>query len=125
MMKKFLSMILAAAMLLTLAACSSSNKTDGKDGSDSSQTTSDLQYVLDKGKLVVGVTDFAPMDSKNDKGEWVGFDADMAKAFAKSLGVEAEFVEIAFPSTKAETSATRADFLPLWKRALSMPQATR
>ena len=94
MMKKFLSMILAAAMLLTLAACSSSNKTDGKDGSDSSQTTSDLQYVLDKGKLVVGVTDFAPMDSKNDKGEWVGFDADMAKAFAKSLGVEAEFVEI-------------------------------
>ena len=43
---------------------------------------SDLAYVKGKGKLVVGITDFAPMDYKNEKGEWIGFDADMAKAFA-------------------------------------------
>lgn len=55
---------------------------------------SDLEYVKANGKLVVGITDFAPMDYKDDNGEWIGFDADMAKAFAESLGVEAEFVEI-------------------------------
>ena len=55
---------------------------------------SDLAYVQDKGTLVVGITEFEPMDYKDESGEWVGFDADMAKAFAKSLGVEAEFVVI-------------------------------
>lgn len=55
---------------------------------------SDLAYVQDKGTLVVGITDFEPMDYKDESGNWIGFDADMASAFAKSLGVEVEFVEI-------------------------------
>ncbi len=50
--------------------------------------------MKDKGTLVVGITDFEPMDYKGDGDEWIGFDADMAKAFAESIGVEAEFVEI-------------------------------
>ena len=54
----------------------------------------DLAYVQANGKLVVGITDFAPMDYKDESGEWIGFDADMAKAFAEYLGVEAEFIEI-------------------------------
>ena len=56
--------------------------------------TDDLAYVTGKGTLLVGVTDFAPMDSKDASGEWVGFDADMAKAFGEYLGVAVEFVEI-------------------------------
>ena len=52
---------------------------------------SDLAYVQDKGTLVVGITEFEPMDYKDENGEWIGFDADMAKAFAESLGVTAEF----------------------------------
>lgn len=55
---------------------------------------SDMAYVQEKGTLVVGITDFEPMDYKDASGEWIGFDADMAKAFAESLGVKAEFVEI-------------------------------
>ena len=58
------------------------------------EADSDLAYVKANGKLVVGITDFAPMDYKNEAGEWIGFDADMAKAFAESLGVEVEFIEI-------------------------------
>ena len=46
---------------------------------------SDLAYVKEKGVLVVGITDFAPMDYKNEDGEWIGFDADMAKEFAKKI----------------------------------------
>lgn len=55
---------------------------------------SDLAYVQDKGTLVVGITDFEPMDYKSEDGSWIGFDADMAGAFAESLGVSVEFVEI-------------------------------
>ena len=58
------------------------------------EADSDLAYVQANGKLIVGITDFAPMDYQDENGEWIGFDADMAKAFAASLGVEVEFIEI-------------------------------
>lgn len=55
---------------------------------------SDMAYVKDKGTLVVGITNFEPMDYPDADGNWIGFDADMANAFAESLGVKAEFIEI-------------------------------
>ena len=58
------------------------------------EEVTDLEYVMNKGVLVVGITDFAPMDYKDESGEWVGFDAEMASLFAESLGVDVEFVEI-------------------------------
>jgi len=57
-------------------------------------TDGDVAYIVDKGTLVVGITDFAPMDYKDDNGEWIGFDADMAKIVADKMGVAIEFVEI-------------------------------
>ena len=70
------------------------NTAPDNDAKDNTSGSSDLDYVKEKGTLVVGVTDFEPMDYTDDSGEWIGFDADMAKAFAKSLGVSAEFIEI-------------------------------
>lgn len=71
---------------------------DASDTETPEETTSseesDLAYVQGKGTLVVGITDFEPMDYKDESGNWIGFDADMAAAFAKSLGVSVEFVEI-------------------------------
>ena len=58
------------------------------------EADSDLAYVQANGKLVVGITDFEPMDYKDEAGEWIGFDADLARAFAESLGVDVEFIEI-------------------------------
>ena len=87
-MKKITALALTSAMVLSLAACGGSSS-DTKTSDDSKKASkSDVEYVQDKGTLVVGITDFEPMDYKNDKDEWIGFDADMAKAFAKSLGVE-------------------------------------
>ena len=55
----------------------------------------DVEYIQNKGTLVVGMTEFAPMDYKEaGSNEWIGFDADMAKELAKELGVEIEFVVI-------------------------------
>ena len=59
-----------------------------------SETDSDVKYIQDKGTLIVGITEFAPMDYKSADDEWIGFDADMAKLVAEKLGVEAQFVVI-------------------------------
>ncbi len=89
------------AMLLVLAMCMMSVCAFAED--------SDMAYVKGKGKLVVGITDFEPMDYKNADGDWVGFDADMAKAFAQSLGVEVEFVEIDWDSKVLELNSKNID----------------
>ena len=82
-MKKLFAMMLVLALLLPcLAACGQSN-------------ASDLDYIKDKGKLVVGITDYAPMDCKDENGNWTGFDAEFAQLFAQELGVEVEFFIIA------------------------------
>lgn len=99
--KRLLALLSAGALSVSmLAGCGSTAKTDdtasGSAAADTSASAdSDLEYVKSQGKLVVGITDFAPMDYKEDgSDEWIGFDADMAKAFAESLGVEVEFLEI-------------------------------
>ena len=70
---------------------------------------SDLSYVKGKGKLIVGITDFAPMDYKDADGNWIGFDADLAKAFAEKLGVEAKFVEITWNQKANELKTKNID----------------
>ena len=104
MIKKMFATMLALSMCLSLAACGpkssastsgSSAGTSASSASGSQTAASDVDYVKEKGTLVVGMTDFAPMDYKAEgSDEWIGFDADMAKAFAESLGVEVEFLEI-------------------------------
>lgn len=56
---------------------------------------SDLKYIQDKGKIVVGITEYKPMDYKDENGQWTGFDAEVARLFAQELGVEIEFFVIA------------------------------
>ncbi len=97
-MKKILSVVLCLVMaVLMLAGC----------GAKKEQT--DMEAVKAKGKLVVGITDFAPMDYKDENGEWIGFDADMAKGFAESLGVAVEFVEIDWDNKILELDGKTVD----------------
>lgn len=95
--KKWMAAALALLLVVGLMGCGS-NKTE-----------SDLAAVQAKGKLVVGITEFAPMDYKDESGSWIGFDADMAKAFAKSLGVEAEFIVIDWDSKIMELNNKSID----------------
>lgn len=109
-MKKLTALILSLLMAMSLAACggSSDNKQESTTGATAAEE-SDMAYVKDKGTLVVGITDFAPMDYKDDNGEWIGFDADMAKAFAESLGVDVEFVEIDWDNKALELEGKTID----------------
>ena len=70
---------------------------------------SDVEAIKAKGSLVVGITDFAPMDYKDDKGEWIGFDADMAKIVAEELGVKVEFMEIDWDNKIMELDSGNID----------------
>ena len=94
MKKKIISAVMAMMMTMSLAACGSAQST-GSAASDS-----DVAYIKDKGTLIVGITDFAPMDYKDDAGNWIGFDADMASKVAESLGVNVQFVEIDWECSK-------------------------
>ncbi|HIR56600.1 MAG TPA: transporter substrate-binding domain-containing protein [Candidatus Gallacutalibacter pullicola] len=118
-MKKVLSLIMAAALCIAMPACSStqesssaaessetsSSSTESSEASASeaseasgnaegSAEESDLAYIQDKGTLVVGVTEFEPMDYLDENGEWTGFDADMAREVGAILGVDVEFSSI-------------------------------
>ena len=116
-MKKMFATMLALSMCLSLAACGpkgsastsgSSAGTSGSSASGSQAAASDVDYVKEKGTLVVGMTDFAPMDYKAEgSDEWIGFDADLAKLFAESLGVSVEFQEITW-DYKVEELDSRA-----------------
>ena len=127
-MKKITALVLALLLSLSLAACGGTgNETadnagtanNGQNTSDSSQNTSgdsqdgesDLQYIKDKGTLVVGMTDFAPMDYRDESGEWIGFDADMAKAFGEYLGVDVEFLEINWSNKLMELDTKGIDVI--------------
>ena len=70
---------------------------------------SDVAYIQDKGTMIVGITDFAPMDYKDASGEWIGFDADMARLVAEKLGVEAQFVEIDWDNKIMELESKNID----------------
>ena len=117
-MKKWIALLLAALLVFSLAACSdntpaSDTAETGDTAADAAETAetnsdSDKAYVQEKGTLIVGITDFAPMDYQED-GEWIGFDADMAKAFAESLGVTAEFVEINWDTKIMELDSKNLD----------------
>nr|WP_297706434.1 transporter substrate-binding domain-containing protein [uncultured Butyrivibrio sp.] len=83
MKKRIVALLSMALTAFSLVACGSAQNSQ-----------SDVDYIKNKGTLLVGITDFAPMDYKDSNGEWIGFDADLAKKVGQSLGVNVEFVEI-------------------------------
>jgi len=108
-MKKLLAIILCLAMLFALAACGSTNTASTADKVTDDAGKGDVAYVKEKGKLVVGITEFEPMDFKDASGNWTGFDADMAKAFAKELGVDIEFQIIDWDNKHLELQGKTID----------------
>ena len=95
-MKKLTALLTALVMMMALTIPAFAEQADS-------------DYVKEKGTLVVGITDFAPMDYKDADGNWIGFDADVATAFAKYLGVEVEFVEIEWDNKVLELNAKSID----------------
>ncbi len=96
-----LAIVIALAGILAFAGC---NKQDNAD----TNTNSDLAYVQDKGTLIVGITEYAPMNYKED-GKWTGFDTEFAEAVCAELGVKAEFVVIDWDNKFTELKSKSID----------------
>lgn len=108
-MKKILALILAMVMLVACFA-SCGNAADNTASNDDAAKDSDLAYIQDKGTLIVGITDFEPMDYKEDgSDEWTGFDAELARLVGKELGVTVEFQEINWKMKETELSSKTID----------------
>ncbi|MCH5321630.1 MAG: transporter substrate-binding domain-containing protein [Eubacterium sp.] len=108
-MKKVLSVLLAVLMVFSVvtlfAACS-------KDTPENVGTAeSDLAYVQDKGKMVIGITEYAPMNYYEDTAKTIltGFDTEFAQAVCEKLGVEAEFIIIDWDNKWPELEAKSID----------------
>ena len=135
MKKRLLAGMLTMAMGLSLAACGSSSdsaatantdtaaeETEATDDTTEGAAESDVDYIKNKGTLIVGITDFAPMDYKDDNGEWIGYDADLAKQVAESLGVDVEFVEIDWDNKILELQNKSIDVV--WNGMTLTPEVT-
>ena len=96
-MKKLLALIMAMLLVMTVFA-----------GCGSDDTGSDLEYIKGKGTLIVGITDFEPMDFEVN-GEWTGFDAELARLVGKELGVEVEFQLINWGAKEGELAGKTID----------------
>ena len=116
-MKRFLSMFVAGAMALSLAACGGAASTSTAASASSSaagsaasaSADSDLAYIQGKGKMVIGYTVYAPMNYTDDEGNFTGFDTELATAVCEKLGVEPEFVEINWDTKVVELDAKSID----------------
>ena len=112
--KSIIALLLALVMCFAvMSGCSkkpAGSETDIKEPAEPADAQADdLAYIQGKGKLVVGITEFEPMDYQSADGEWIGFDADMAKAFAESLGVDIEFQIIEWDNKVMELEGKTID----------------
>ena len=113
MNKKIIALVLAvlmAAMCFVFAACGDK----GGETTDPAETTaataeSDLDYIKANGKMIIGYTEFAPMNYKDDEGKLVGFETEFAKAVCEELGVEAQFQLIDWGAKETELKSKTID----------------
>ena len=97
----------------TTEATEATEATDASEAEDAEEVAdedSDLAYILDKGTLIVGITDYAPMNYYDENGDLTGFDTEFAILVADKLGIpEIEFVEINWATKAAELETKNID----------------
>lgn len=99
-MKKQIKKVLAAAMAVLMVG--------GLFAGCQNKTTSDLEYVKQKGELKIGITYFAPMNYE-ENGQLTGFETEFATAVCEKLGVKPNFTVIKWDSKLPEIQGKSID----------------
>ena len=97
-MKKLISLALAMMLMLSMAGMALAED-------------SDWAYIQGKGKMIVGITLFPPINYYDADGNLVGFDTELALAVGKKLGVEIEFQEINWSAKEIELNSKNIDVI--------------
>lgn len=101
-MKKFskvMALIIATIFVFASFAACSKQKTN----------ESDLDYIKEKGEIIIGITEVKPMNYYDENGNLVGFDTEFAKAVFDKLGVTPKFIEINWDNKYNELKAKSID----------------
>ncbi len=83
---KFWNTLAAGLLAVAMAA--------GSGGAAKAQSV--IDDILQRGKIVVGLSTFVPWAMRDKEGNLIGFEIDVANQLATDMGVEVEFVPTAF-----------------------------
>lgn len=116
MKKKLLVLLTVMIMVLGCFAMTGCGGGDEGSGDDNSWA-----YIEEKGELVVGLDDtFAPMGFRDEAGNLVGFDIDLANAVGEELGVKVTFQPINWDSKEMELESKNIDCI--WNGMSATPE---
>lgn len=129
-MKKILSVLLALILVFALVACAGGNTTTSPSASASAEPSAsaspsaeaspsaaatttaaddDWAYIKAKGEIVIGITDWEPMNYYDKDGKLIGFDTEYAEAVCAKLGVTPKFVVINWDTKEVDLKAKTID----------------
>ncbi len=98
-MKKIF-IIMIASLIVFMTGCTEESESNS------------LEVVLENGYLTLGLDDtFAPLGFRDEDGEIVGFDIDLAYAVAEEMGVELRIQPIEWDSKVLELNANNIDMI--------------
>jgi polar amino acid transport system substrate-binding protein len=120
-MKKFLSILMAAAMLLSLVAlagCGSTETTDettdaeATEATETTDTTAAEFTTVTEGKLTMSTNAaFPPYEMTDDDGNYVGIDVEVATAIAEKLGLELQVDDMDFDAALQAAQSGKSDMV--------------
>lgn len=115
-MKKLTILLALVLAIGCFAGCAQNNVT-------TSQADNSLNEIIEKGEFVIGLDDtFVPMGFRDENGELVGFDIDLAKAVGEKMGIKIKFQPIDWNAKELELSNKKVD--ALWN-GLSITEARK
>lgn len=111
-MKRFISILATAAIMLSFTACGGASQPSNSDNTDTTKDAQSQVSTTVESTLIVGLDDsFPPMGFRDDNNEIVGFDIDLAKAAAEKMGVSIQFQPIDWDSKELELNSGKVDLL--------------
>ena len=122
-MKKLIALILSALMLVLCVACAApaapvaeATEAPAAEATEAAAAATeapaaddDWSYIQSNGKLVIGITEYEPMNYYDASGKLIGFDTEFAEAACAKLGLTPEFVVIDWDTKELELSSNKID----------------
>lgn len=106
--------LLTACLLLCAALIGCTQQPAAAPAADpavapAAENDSDLAYIQGKGTLVIGITEYAPMNYYDESGKLIGFDTEFAEALCAALGLTPEFIVIDWDTKELELKSKKID----------------